>query len=695
MKIIQTLPKMNVGGVERGVLDLAKYFKDSDIKTIVVSGGGRLVKALEAQGAQHHHLAVYRKSPFSLFLISQLKKFILKEKIDIVHARSRVPAWISFLATRNTKTHFITTAHGIYKSKFWSEVMGWGKFVICPSKLVARHMHKEYGVPEEKIVVINRWVDLEKFTFTSYEEKKQSNTIIAMGRISPTKGYEYLIEGFRKLVRSNPYLTLKIIGSADKSKMDYFNHLKSLVSRYALNYNVQFVEFREDIQNALKEARLLVAPSVIEESFGRVIVEAFACGVPVIATKVGGYNEIINDGENGLLVEPHNSDAIAEAISKLLKDTELAEKLAKAGRKKTEELYTMEKALDETKAVYEKTMQFNRILVIKLSALGDLILSLPSLKAIKEKFPESKLCLLTQKQYSSLLYDCPFIDEVITVGDEYKKMSNIFAIAKRLRRKSFDYIVDLQNNKASHLISYLSFPRYSFGYSLRMGWLLSKKVRINKSDDPLQSQERILEFLGVRLKEKKLTFWDSKPAGASTLVGTNFIGINVSASARWESKNLPVKTISTLMGMIEKNWPSFKIVLIGNKDSIERANQIETQSNSHPLNLCGKTTIADLPDIIQRMKLFITPDTATMHLACAIGIPTIAIFGPTSPERHVVPSNNLRIIHKVQLCKPCYKPVCPKKEKNVCMEKITPQEIYQQLKEIMETEDRQLNLSEH
>ena len=692
MKVVQILPKMNVGGVERGVLDLAKHFKDSDIQTIVVSGGGLLVEALETQGAQHHHLAVYKKSPFSLFLISHLKKFILKEKIDIVHARSRVPAWISFFASRNTKTHFITTAHGIYKSKFWSEAMGWGKFVICPSKLVARHMHTEYGVPEEKIVVINRWVDLEKFTFTPYEEKKQSNTIIAMGRISPTKGYEYLIEGFRRLVRSNPYLTLKIIGSADKSKMDYFNHLKSLVSRYALNYNVQFVEFREDIQNALKEARLLVAPSVIEESFGRVIVEAFACGVPVVATKVGGYNEIIKDGIDGLLVEPHNSDAIAEGINKLLNGPDLAASLAKAARKKTEELYTMDKALDETANVYKQTVSFNRILAIKLSSLGDLILSLPSLKAIKEHFPQSKLCLLTQKQYSSFLYDCPFIDEVITVGDDYKKMSNIFAIAKKLRRKSFDYIVDFQNSKASHLISYFSFGRYSFGYSIRLGWLLSKKIRVNKEDGPLQSQERILEFLGIRLKEKKLIFWDGKKSESSALVGTNFIGINVSASARWESKNLSIKTISNLMDMVEKNWPSFKIVLVGSKDSVERASQIEAQSNSHPINLCGKTTIAELPDVIRRMKLFITPDTATMHLACAIGIPTIAVFGPTSPVRHVVPSQGLRIIHKKELCKPCYRPTCPKKEKNICTIKITPQEIYQNLKEIMEKEDEQLNL---
>ena len=295
MRVMQILPRMCVGGVERGVYDLAKFFKDKDITTIIVSGGGQLASELEAEGIKHYALPVYRKSPLGLLLIPKLRKIIEDEKIDIIHARSRVPGWISFFASRSSLAHFITTAHGIYKNRFFSEVMGWGKFVIAPSRVVARHMRDKFGVSEDKISIISRWVNLNKFNFTDYKTRKESNYIVSVGRISPTKGYEHLIKGFKKVVRFNPYLKLKIVGSADKSKQRYLEYLKTLVNRFSLNYNVEFVGFAQDIEGVLARARILVAPSVIEESFGRVVIEAFACGVPVIATAVGGFKEIIED----------------------------------------------------------------------------------------------------------------------------------------------------------------------------------------------------------------------------------------------------------------------------------------------------------------------------------------------------------------------------------------------------------------
>jgi len=194
---------MEVGGVERGIIDLTSYFKnetvkEADIENIVVSGGGRLIAELEKEGITHYELPVYKKSLFSIFLIPKLKKIIDKEKISIIHARSRVPGWLSFFASRGKNACYITTIHGIYKNKWFSEVMGWGKFVICPSRAVARHMKEKFYVPEEKIVVINRWVNLNKFKFIDSSKRKQSNTIVSIGRISPSKGYEYLIEGFKK-----------------------------------------------------------------------------------------------------------------------------------------------------------------------------------------------------------------------------------------------------------------------------------------------------------------------------------------------------------------------------------------------------------------------------------------------------------------------------------------------------------------
>lgn len=689
MRIMQILPRMEVGGVERGILDLTVYFKnkagkETDIENIVVSGGGRLIKELGNEGITHYELPVYKKSLFSLFLIPKLRKIIDKEKISLIHARSRVPGWLSFFASRGKNACYITTIHGIYKNKWSSEVMGWGKFVICPSRAVARHMKEKFFVPEEKIVVINRWVNLNKFKFIESSKRKQSNTVVSIGRISPSKGYEYLIEGFKKVVRQNPYLKLKIVGAPDKAKMEYFQHLKTLVNRFSLNHNVEFSGFRQDVENVLGEAKIAISPSVIDEAFPRAVLEACACGIPIVATEVGGVSEIIENGVNGITVEPKNSEAIARAILKLADDTALADQMAQKAREKVEKLYSMEKSLKETEEVYKQALRLKRILVIKISSLGDIILSIPALKALKESFPQGTISILVLKKYASILYGCPYVDNVITLESDYKRFKNILAIAKDLRRKSFDYILDLQNSRASHLISFFAFAQYSFGYMRKWGFLLTKHIKYVRNLDPLSSQEKILELIGTRIKEKKLTFWDLKPGSSEKFFsgGENLIGINVSASKKWLTKNWPANHIKSLIELISKNMPSYKVVLLGDTESLEIAKAIESEAGRACINLCGKTTLSDLPSVIKQLKVFIAPDTATLHLAQALNIPTIGLFGPTDPNRHTVKSKNLYIICKELLCSFCYNPKCKLDKVNLCMEKISPQEVFSQIKEI-------------
>ncbi len=692
MRIIQILPKMEVGGVERGVLDLSTFFKkyrtdNSDvIENIIISSGGRLLKELDKEEIKHYELPVHKKSLFSILVIPKLKKILKNENINIVHARSRVPGWISFFATRGTKTHYITTIHGIYKSPKSSQVMGWGKFVICPSRAVARHMKENFLVPEEKIIIINRWVNLEKFRFCGLEARKDSNVIVSAGRITPSKGYEYLIEGFKKIVRQNPYLKLKIVGAPEPTKMDYFDHLRTLVNRFSLNHNVQFTGFRSDVENVLAEARMTIIPSVIDEAFPRAVLEACASGTPVIATAVGGVSEIIENNISGILIEPKNSDQIAQAMIRLLNEPSLCENMAKNAREKVEKLYSMEKSLVETKEIYKKAADFTRILAIKISSLGDIILAIPSLKTLKENFPYGTLSVLTLKKYAPILYGCPYVDEIITLEDDYKKLKNVFALAKKLRMKAFDYIIDFQNNRVSHLISFLSFPRYSFGYSLRLGFLLTKKLKLDRDLDPLSSQEKILELLGLRIKEKKLAFWEIKTdIQENKILPTErkLIGINISASNKWQTKNWPLNNILTFIELINKNLSSYRVVLVGDAAAKEIADKIESYITPKPYNLCGKTSLQDLPAIIKKLKAFVTPDTATLHLAEALNVPTIALFGPTDPRRHTVKGDNLYVFCKDLLCSFCYKPKC-KLGKNIpCMEKITPQEIFLKINEII------------
>ncbi len=683
MKVIQVVPMMNLGGVERGALDLALHLNSKDIDNFIVSGGGRLIESSTHKGVKHLQMNVYKKSLLSLLSVKEMRRLINREAIDIVHARSRVPAWISFFATRSTKAHFVTTAHGVYKNKFFSEVMGWGKVVICPSKVVARHLRNNFGVPDEKITIINRWVDTEAFYFTDYNERKANNIVVAIGRISPTKGYEYLIKAFKKIVRINPYMKLHIVGSPDKSKMRYYKYLQTLVRRYSLQYNVKFLGYEGDVAGVLSRARVLVAPSVIEESFGRVVIEAFSSGVPVVATKVGGYKEIIDDREDAILVESRNSDQIAEAIINILEDPNFTRSLTIKARSKVEKLYTLEKCLLQVDKVYEKVTKSNRIAVIKLSSFGDLILIVPALKLLRDKNPLAYIVLATSKRYSSLFFDCPYVDEVIPLDDRCKSIRSIREAARILRRKSFDYIIDLQNSRASHLISFLAFPRYSFGYSLRWGFLLSKCIAYDRTLDPLSSQEKILQFLGLQFDEKKLIFWNKKSIESVDFPEGNLIGINVVASARWQSKNWPLKNIRKLIEMIVKNIPQSYIVLFGDEYSRDISKGLVSATNHRVLDLCGKTSMADLPVFVKQLNAFITPDTATLHLAVALGVPTIALFGPTDYKRHTVGSDNLHVLSCDLPCSYCYKPNCKFSEESLCLGRITPNQVYSKLKNIL------------
>ncbi len=682
MKVIQVLPKMDLGGVERGVLDLAKYFKE---EMVVISGGGRLIAKLKEEGVTCYNLPIHKKSPLTLRLIRKVRKIIQQEKAEIVHARSRVPAWVTFFATRGRDIPFITTAHGAYSKHTFSKVMGWGKFVICPSKVIARHMMKNFGVSEEKIRIISRWVDLSRFTFKDPSQRLASNIIVSIGRISPSKGFEYLIQAFHKVIRVKPYLNLLIVGEAEKSKWNYFEYLKNLVRRLSLDYHVEFLGYQSNVERILEKASLMVVPSVAKESFGRVVVEAFASGVPVIATKVGALEEIVEDKKNGILVLPGDSNQIKEAILTLIDNPSLARKLAYNGRKKVETLYTLQNCYSKILQTYREAIEFKRILVIKVSSLGDVVLAIPSLKAIKESFPKSKLVVLTLKKYASLFYEFPFVDKVIGIDRDYKKMKRIIKISNSLRRESFDYIIDLQNNLATHLIAFLSFPQKSFGFSRKLGFLLTSSVKFPKERiNPLQSQNRILRLLGIEIKERKLIM--KKPSLTSIeklgLSGEkNLIGISVSASVRWKTKNWPIVNIIKLIEFIRKEFPSYKIVLVGDSHSREAANHIRKNFKDGVINLCGKTNLKELIVLLSILKVFVCQDTATLHISAALGVETVALFGPTDPKRHIVESRNLYVLYKQLPCSFCYKPRC---RLNTCMKSISPQEVFRKIKEIIE-----------
>ena len=208
MNILQILPKLETGGVETGVVDFSKELSKRGHKSVVASAGGKLVKEIIQFGAVHYTLPVDKKNPLVIIgMVNRIRDIIRKEGIDIVHARSRAPAYSAFFAAYLEKRPFITTCHGYYSTHILSRVMGWGKYVVVASQSMAKHMIDDFGVPIERIRLISRGVDLEKLPYKEITlEPKKEYTVGIIGRITPLKGHTHFIRALSKVVRVMPHV---------------------------------------------------------------------------------------------------------------------------------------------------------------------------------------------------------------------------------------------------------------------------------------------------------------------------------------------------------------------------------------------------------------------------------------------------------------------------------------------------------
>jgi len=667
MNILQIVPKLELGGVERGVLDFSEYLIKQGHKSVVISSGGSLVKDLEKKGAFHYTLPVHKKSLFSFFYcIREVKKIIFKEKIEIVHSRSRVPHWIGFFASLKTPAQFLITAHGYYSQHFFSKIVRFPKVVIAPSKSLAKYLVEELKVLPSKIRVIPRGLKIEDFSFKEPSSKDFSLLKIGyVGRISPVKGIEYFIGAVNELVRDYPDLKAYIVGEASKRHLAYKEFLQRKVKKLGLSKNIRFLG-KTDPRKILEEIHFLILPSLIPESFGRVIIEAQAKGVVCVAADLGGPKELIKDSQTGFLVASLDSSGIAEKIRESFKNKSLYAQIVFKARRGVEENYTLEKMAEKTLEVYNKLSKQINILVIKLSSLGDVVLGTATFRTLKKYFPHSYLAVLCSRAYLPIIENLDFIDELFIYEDKNQRLKELLRLSSVLRERSFDIVLDLQNNYFSHLLSYLIFSKKSIGFNRKFGFLLDKKVDFKKAKgvSPLESQRMLLNILGIEeieepeLKVNKSSLFQIEKVLRDKGFGPphKLVGINIEASYKWKTKNLKEEKLQELIDYLLKK--KAKVILIGEAYSFEKGERLKKMFSENILNFCGKTNLKELVALISKVDIFITPDTAPLHIAMSLNIPTIGIFGPTQPQRHISFKNNLFILQKDLPCLGCYKKKC-------------------------------------
>jgi len=687
MNVLQILPELDVGGVETGTVDLSRELVKRGHSVIVISNGGRMVRELLDINARHIKLPVHKKSLFTIVkMAKRLEHIIKEERVDIVHARSRVPAIIAFFAARRTNASFITTAHGYYSTHLLSRIMGWGRFVIVASGVVGRHMIEDFGVPRERIRFIPRGVDLDKFRFNPPDPShhKAEYKIGVIGRITPIKGHAFFLQAIARVVRIFPKARILIIGDAPKDRPEYRENLKALIRRLGIEGPVEFLGSQPDIPRIMSGLDLVVLPSVGQEAFGRVIIEAGASGVPVVATRIGGAVDIIEEGRTGLLVKPGDIMDMVDSIIKLLKDRALARGLAIEARKKVEKEYSLGHMVDGTIKVYEDSIDRKRILVIKIGAIGDVILAVPSLRAIRNNFPNAFISILVGAESRQVLKKCPYIDDIILYdrSEREKGIRGLMKMAAVIRQKAFDMSIDLQNNRSSHIVAWLGGVPRRFGYdNKKFGFLINNRLKYLKMGvGPVEEQFRVLKRAGINTMDtsKRLEVW---PGKEDFLYVDNFlksewvrenqvlVGFNIGSS--WSTKRWPLKYFARLSDMLAAK--DIRVAVTASKDELDMANALRGTARTKVINAAARTTIPQLAALIKRCKVFITGDSAPMHIAQAMGTDFIALFGPTDPRRHFEPTDKGIIIKKEMRCSPCYKPDC---KKIICMEKISVDEVY-------------------
>lgn len=370
--LLQVLPSLSSGGVERGTVEIAKAARNAGFESFVASSGGEMVKQLEEDGIKHLQLPLASKNPITIFKnVDAIRRIIYENKVDIVHARSRAPAWSAYFACKPMNCRFVTTFHGFYSTSFpfkklYNSVMTKGEMVVAISQFISEHMKKVYKTPEDKIRVIYRGVDMEYFNPETVDEERvrklkdkwsltENWPIILMpGRITRWKGQDFLLRALSRLKNMEFYCVL--LGDTSKHKR-YYEELLKEISLYKMEKNVMIVGSTDDMPAAYKMADVVVSASQEPEAFGRVAVEAQAMGKPVVATNLGGSKETVIHGETGRLVEILTTDEMATGIKKGIKVDKMArERIAEKARNHIKSNFSLETMAGKTLEVYRELL---------------------------------------------------------------------------------------------------------------------------------------------------------------------------------------------------------------------------------------------------------------------------------------------------------------------------------------------------
>ena len=364
MRVLQVLPALHSGGVERGTVEFAGELVRRGHESIVLSSGGPLVKQLEKQGSTHITRPVHRKSLRSFGQIRPVRTLLRELRPDIVHVRSRMPAWILYLAWRGLPRHdrpaLVATFHGMYSVNPYSAVMAKAEQLIAVSNCVEHYVKNSYGVAPERLTVIQRGVDVDGFRkarldpdwlerlFTQQPQLRDKRLLLMPGRISRWKGQLQFLEVMARITRQRPECHGLVVGGVEPGKDRFMKELEQRRRELDLEAKVTFLGQRSDMSELYLASDLVCHMSTKPEPFGRTVTEALACGTPVVAFDRGGAAETLRACFPEGLVAPDDTEAFARQAMALLDQAEYHIRLPRRFR--------LDAQVEATLAVYQRAL---------------------------------------------------------------------------------------------------------------------------------------------------------------------------------------------------------------------------------------------------------------------------------------------------------------------------------------------------
>ncbi len=371
--ILQVVPALVSGGVERGTIEIARKLQESGYNPVVVSAGGPLVNKLSVRDIPHIKLNVASKNPLVIWNNAKLIANIIKEyKVDLIQARSRAPAWSCYMAAKATNKKFMTTFHGIYNisgplKKYYNSIMTKGEKIIAVSNFVKEYILRNYETNEDKINVVHRGVDHTYFNQTSLSSeqllkfKEKYNVchgipvILLPSRMTEWKGHMVLIEALNKI----KHLDFRCLIVGDLSKHPNFTtRVQQRLTELKLHGKIQIFGHELDMLELYGISDLILSPSIEPEAFGRTIIEGQSMEKLVIATNIGGAAETIIDQVSGFHVKTKDVNDLAEKISYCLSilGKEESKVITTNARKSVIDKFSLDHMLNRTLQIYDELL---------------------------------------------------------------------------------------------------------------------------------------------------------------------------------------------------------------------------------------------------------------------------------------------------------------------------------------------------